>query len=154
MEYFNSMENILWLIWLGVGVAFIIAELAVPGFIMVFFGLGAFIAGATAFFGSSIQVQILVFGVSSLTLILLLRKVMARTFAGSDASEDEEETDHAIGKVVEVAEAIEPPHSGRVKYQGSFWTARSHEGAPVGAMVRIIKRDTNDINAFVVEKEN
>ena len=31
MEYFDSMENILWLIWLGVGVAFILAELAVSG---------------------------------------------------------------------------------------------------------------------------
>lgn len=148
------MENILWLIWLGVGVAFIIAELAVPGFIVVFFGVGALIAGTTAFFGSSIQVQLMVFGLSSVALILLFRKTMARTFAGSDAEHDEEETDHAIGRTAEVTEAIEPPHPGRIKFQGSFWTARSADAAPVGSMVRIIKRDQNDVNAFVVEKEN
>ncbi len=153
MEYFSSMDNILWLIWLGVGVAFIIAELAVPGFIVVFFGVGAFIAGATAFFGSSIQVQLMVFGISSLALILLLRRTMARTFAGSAAEDDAEEVDHAINQVVEVTDPIDPPHAGRIKYQGRFWTARSHEPLPAGSMARIIKRDTSDRNAFVVEKE-
>jgi membrane protein implicated in regulation of membrane protease activity len=153
MEYFNSMENILWLIWLGVGVAFIIAELMVPAFIVIFFGVGALIAGATAFFGSSLQVQLVVFGVSSLALILLLRRTMARVFTG-DAAEDEEETDLAIGKVAEVVEAIGPPQPGRIKFQGSFWTARSHEAVPAGSMVRIIKRDNADKTAFLVEKEN
>ncbi len=153
MEYFDSMENILWLIWLGVGVIFIVAELVVPAFIVIFFGVGALIAGATAFFGSSVQVQLVVFGLSSLALILLLRRTMARIFTGDDA-EDEEEEDHAIGRVVEVAEAIEPPQPGRVKFQGSFWTARSADPAPAGSMVRIIKRDAADKTAFLVEKEN
>lgn len=49
MEYFNSMENILWLIWLGVGVAFLVAEFVMPAFIVIFFGVGAIIAGVTAF---------------------------------------------------------------------------------------------------------
>lgn len=153
MEYFSSMENIMWLIWLGVGVAFILAELAVPGFIIVFFGVGALIAGATAFFGSSLQVQLIVFGVSSLALILLLRRTMASTFAGSSAADDEEE-DHAIGRTAEVVEAIEPPRSGRVKFQGSFWKATGDAPAPAGTMVRIVSRDENDPNAFVVQKED
>jgi len=153
MEYFTSMENIMWLIWLGVGVAFILAELAVPGFIIVFFGVGAFIAGATAFFGSSLQVQLIVFGVSSLALILLLRRTMASTFAGS-SSEDDEEEDHAIGRTAEVVEAIEPPRPGRVKFQGSFWKAIGNASAPEGSLVRIVGRDENDPNAFMVHKEN
>jgi len=152
MEYFNSVENVLWLIWLGVGVVFIVAELMVPAFIVIFFGVGALIAGATAFFGSSVQVQLVVFGLSSLALILLLRRTMARVFTGNQA-EDEEKTDHAIGQVAEVTEPIEPPQPGRIKFQGSFWTARSHENAPAGAMVRIIKRDNADKTAFLVEKE-
>jgi len=154
MEYFSSMENILWLIWLGVGVAFIVAELMVPGFIIVFFGVGAFIAGATAFFGSTIQMQLVVFGVSSLAMIILLRKTMAETFAGQSAAEDEEDSDSAIGQVAEVVEAIAPPHDGRIKFQGSFWSARCTEPVEVGAMVRIVKRGDNDVNTFQVEKEN
>ncbi|WP_319541341.1 NfeD family protein [uncultured Pseudodesulfovibrio sp.] len=153
MEYFNSMENILWLIWLGVGVAFLVAEFVMPAFIVIFFGVGAIIAGVTAFFGFSLQMQIVVFGASSLALILLLRKTMSTIFAGESAL-DEEETDSAIGALCEVVEPINPPQTGRIKYLGSFWSARCDHPVNVGAMVRIIHRDEKDPNAFIVEKEN
>lgn len=152
MEYFSSTENLLWLIWLGVGVVFIIAELIVPAFIVIFLGVGALIAGATAFFGSSIQVQLVVFGVSSVVLILLFRKMMAATFSGEKAEDEQEPA--AIGALVEVVEAIRPPQPGRIKFQGSFWSARSSEPVEQGSMVRIVKRDEKDVNAFVVEKEH
>jgi len=151
MEYFASAENVQWLIWLGVGVVFVVAELVVPAFIVVFFGLGAFIAGATAFFGSSVQVQLVVFGVSSVVLLLLFRKMMAATFTGSEA-EDEQDPD-VVGRQAEVADPIRPPQPGRIKFRGSFWSARSNEAVERGSMVRIVKRDENDANVFVVEKE-
>jgi len=153
MEYFDSMENILWLIWLGVGVAFVVAEFMMPAFIVIFFGVGAIIAGVTAFFGFSLQMQIIVFGASSLALLLLLRKTMSNTFAGNSSS-DEEEVDSAIGAQCEVVEAITPPQTGRVKYLGSFWSARCDDPVDVGAMVRISRREEKDPNAFIVEKEN
>ncbi|BDQ38052.1 hypothetical protein SYK_24120 [Pseudodesulfovibrio nedwellii] len=152
MEYFNSMENILWLIWLGVGVAFLVAEFVMPAFIVIFFGVGAIIAGVTAFFGFSLQMQIIVFGASSLALLLLLRKTMADTFAGGSSS-DEEDADTAIGARCEVVEAIHPPQAGRVKYLGSFWSARCDDPVDVGVMVRISHRDEKDPNAFIVEME-
>jgi membrane protein implicated in regulation of membrane protease activity len=152
MEIFNSVENVLWLIWLGVGVAFLVAELMVPAFIVIFFGVGALIAGVTAFFGFSIQLQLVVFGVSSLALILLFRRTMASVFAGSKAGDDD--TDMAIGAQAEVVEAIEPPQPGRIRFQGSFWTAHCREAVESGTMVRIVRREENDVNAFMVEKEN
>ncbi len=156
MEYFNSVENIMWLIWLAIGVGFILAELMAPGFIVIFFGIGALIAGATAFFGSTIQMQIVVFGVSSLALILLLRRFMAPIFLGSSAveSDADEEIDNAIGAVAEVSETITPPQRGRIKYQGTFWAAEAEEEIEAGAMVRIISRHQQDSNTFTVKKEN
>ncbi|WP_338668880.1 NfeD family protein [Pseudodesulfovibrio methanolicus] len=151
MDYFASAQNIQWLIWLGVGVVFVIAELAVPAFIVVFFGVGAFIAGATAFFGASVPVQLVVFGVSSVVLLILFRKMMAATFTGEKA-EDEQGPD-VIGQQAEVVDPIRPPQPGRIKFQGSFWSARSSEPVEPGSMVRIVKRDENDVNAFVVKKE-
>ncbi|WP_207263818.1 NfeD family protein [Desulfovibrio sp. Huiquan2017] len=151
MDYFASAQNIQWLVWLGVGVFFVVAELVVPAFIVIFFGLGAFIAGGTAFFGASIPVQLVVFGVSSVVLLLLFRKTMAATFTGEKA-EDEQEA-NVIGSLAEVVEAIHPPQSGRIKFQGSFWSARSSGPVEPGSMVRIVKRDENDVNAFLVEKE-
>ena len=154
MDYFASMENILWLIWLGVGVAFIIAEMMAPAFILVFFGVGALIAGATAFFGSTLQMQIIIFGVSSLALILLLRKFMATVFRGSSIDDSSEGEDPAIGALAEVVETITPPHLGRIKFRGTFWTAASTQEIEPGATVRIVSRQDKDHNSFNVEKEN
>lgn len=152
MEQLVSPENVQWLIWLGIGVVFILAELVVPAFIIIFFGIGALVAGATAFFGASIPVQLVVFGVSSLVLIVLLRRVMASTFSGAEA-EDEDAASDPAGALAEVTEAISPNRPGRIKFQGSFWTARCAEPVEIGSMVRIVKRDEKDVNAFVVEKE-
>lgn len=153
MDYFASMENILWLIWLGIGVAFIVAELMLPAFILVFFGVGAIIAGATAFFGSTLQMQIVIFGASSLALLLLLRKFMATTFRGS-AIDDSAEEDLAIGAVAVVMEAIKPPNRGRIKFQGTFWTADSTQIIEPGTTVRIVSRNEKNRNVFTVEKES
>ena len=154
MDYFASMENILWLIWLGVGVAFIVAEMMAPAFILVFFGIGAFIAGATAFFGNTLQMQIVIFGVSSLALILLLRKFMASTFRGTSIDDGSVEEDLAIGALAEVVETIAPPHPGRIKFQGTFWTADATQEIEPGATVRIVSRQEKDHNIFTVEKES
>jgi len=154
MDYFASMENILWLIWLGIGVAFLVAEMMVPGFIMIFFGIGAIIAGATAFFGSSLQLQIVIFGVSSLALIILLRKFMASTFSGSATMDTSAEEDSAVGALAEVVEAITPPHRGRIKFQGTFWTAEASQEIETGTTVRIVSRHEKNHNTFTVEKES
>ncbi len=155
MEYFSSVENIMWLIWLAIGVGFIIAELMAPGFIVIFFGIGALIAGATAFFGSSLQMQIVIFGVSSLAMILLLRRYMAPIFLGdANTGDADEENDHSIGALAEVSEAITPPQRGRIKYQGTFWAAEADEEIPEGTTVRITARHSQDKNTFTVTKEN
>lgn len=154
MDYFSSSENVMWLIWLAVGVGFILAELMAPGFIVLFFGIGALIAGATAFFGFSIQMQLVVFGVSSLVLLLLLRRYLSTVFRGSSAVDGDEEEDPAIGEQVEVVEPIAPPHSGRIKYQGSFWNAEAKVAIEAGSMVRIVSRRPSDKNTFIVEKES
>jgi membrane protein implicated in regulation of membrane protease activity len=152
MEQLLSAENMQWLIWLGIGVVFILAELVVPAFIIIFFGIGALSAGGTAFFGASVPVQLVVFGVSSVVLIVLLRRVMASTFSGQEAGDEDAGADPA-GSLAEVSEAISPSRPGRIKFQGSFWTARSAESVEAGSMVRIVKRDEKDANTFVVEKE-
>ncbi len=153
MDFSSIMPNVAWLVWLGIGVGFLVAEMIVPGFVMFFFGAGALIAGATAFAGVSVQMQILVFGVSSLGLLFLLRKTMAATFAGNSA-EDDKEADPAIGSVCEVVQAIMPPQAGRIKYQGSFWSANCNVPVEVGELVRIVQRAENAPGTFVVTKEN
>ncbi|QJB55911.1 NfeD family protein [Pseudodesulfovibrio sp. zrk46] len=156
MDFLSSTNNVMWLIWLAVGVGFILAELMAPGFVVIFFGIGALLAGATAFFGSSIQLQLIVFTVSSLVLLLLLRRYMSTIFHGSSSKGDdiEGETDHAIGAQAEVVETIDPPKRGRIKFQGTFWTAESTETIEAGALVKILSRHHENNNILIVQKEN
>lgn len=154
MDTVFSSENIYWLVWLGIGVVFIIAELTLPSFVLIFFGAGALIAGVTTFFGASLQAQILVFGLSSLALLVLLRRTMASIFKGEAERSNVVEQDGAVGALVEVVEAISPQRKGRIKYQGTFWAAEADESVQPGEMVRIVSRKTNDHNTFKVSKES
>jgi hypothetical protein len=60
-------------IWLLIGLAFLLLEIAIPGLIIFFFGLGAWIVALLfVFFDPGLTVQLLVFAVSSVFLLLLL----------------------------------------------------------------------------------
>jgi membrane protein implicated in regulation of membrane protease activity len=63
------------LIWFLIGVVFLIAELLVPGFILIFFTAGSWIAALIILLiNIELSIQILIFIVSSLILLFTLRK--------------------------------------------------------------------------------
>ena len=64
------------LIWFLAGLAFIIFEFALPGIILVFFGVGAWITSLTTWAGLTPgwTSQLLTFSISSVFLLVLLRR--------------------------------------------------------------------------------
>jgi len=127
------------LIWFLVGVAFLIAELLMPGLILIFFCLGSFVASLVLLVADvSVQVQIAVFLASSLVLLFALRKVFMRTFGGrfKDGT-DKEISDRAVGRQALVTGAISPAAPGEIKFRGSFWRAAAEVSIPEGATVVI-----------------
>jgi membrane protein implicated in regulation of membrane protease activity len=124
------------LAWAVVGLVLLIAELATLGFILCFIGLGALIVALTTWLGitSSFSSQLIVFSISSLSLLFLLRKTAKKLFAGhSDAPPD------YAGQKVEVVKPIPAGGEGAVKYRGSDWIAFSDtaQTIPQGATVQI-----------------
>jgi len=118
-----------WLIWflLGIGLAFL--ELYLPGFIVLFFGIGCWItAGALLLLELSLSQQILIFITSAVASLLLLRKWLMRVFRGasSDAPDDDFD-DFPLGKHVKVLKTITPADFGRVEYRGTSWYAAADE---------------------------
>ena len=71
-------------IWALVGVVLILAEFAVTGVILVFFGIAALLVGLLlwAGLGMSLNIQILVFGVLALGLLLMARDRVRSWFYG------------------------------------------------------------------------
>jgi len=70
------------LLWFVAGLVLMLVELAVPRFIVLFFGLGAWITAVVVALGvvDSLSVQLIIFLVSSIVALLLLRKQAAKHF--------------------------------------------------------------------------
>ncbi|CAK8717548.1 NfeD-like C-terminal domain-containing protein [Candidatus Electronema halotolerans] len=129
------------LIWFLLGIGFFVAELILPGFIMFFFGIGAWcVAAVLAMAGLSLNTQLSVFLVSSLISLFLLRSWLRSIFFGKETeNSDSVNVDSAPATGV-VTEAISPPARGRVKYGGSSWLSVADEPIPAGAVVAVVER--------------
>ncbi|QJT08821.1 NfeD family protein [Oceanidesulfovibrio marinus] len=134
------------LIWFLVGVAFVVAELLMPGFILLFFALGSWLtAAAMLFFPSlTLQWQIAGFLAASLAFLFSLRRVALRTFSGNQSSQAGEDADPMAGRNAVVTKPIQPGHPGEVKCMGSFWRAESGVAIEEGATVRVAGKASAD----------
>jgi len=134
------------LIWFLVGVAFLIAELIMPAFILIFFTAGCWIAAIFVWLiDIELTKQILVFLVSSLFLLFTLRKFSLKIFRGKTQDEiDDHYSDSKIGKTAIVTKQITPNKLGEIKVMGSFWRATANEEIEEGRSVLIEKRDSED----------
>ena len=130
------------LLWLSIGVILFIMEMAVPGFILFFFGVAAWITAlGSYFFDWNITIQLSVFLVASLTSLFGLRRLVQKTFMG-DLKEDGQDTIMAQGgEKCTVTVAIHPPAEGQVKFGGTFWRANSEENCEKGEVVIIEKQE-------------
>jgi len=134
------------LIWFLVGVAFLIAEIIMPAFILIFFTAGCWIAAIFVWLiDIELTKQILVFLVSSLFLLFTLRKYSLKIFRGKTQDEiDDHYSDSKIGKTAIVTKKITPNKLGEIKVMGSFWRATANEEIEEGRSVLIEKRGSED----------
>ncbi len=130
-------------LWFILGLLLMLAELVIPGFVILFFGVGAWVAAAVAqFTDASIVVQGYVFAIASVLSLVIGRRFFRTTFYGKQRGplEDADE-DGILGAVVVVTEAIEPPLPGKVALHGSDWTAIADKPFPKGATVTVCARN-------------
>ena len=143
-----------WLIWflLGIGLAFL--ELYMPGFIVLFFGVGCWIvAGTLMVLDLTITQQIFVFIASTITSIVLLRRIVIRIFRGFAVGHARNDfDDFPIGVHVKVVQSITPSSNGRIHYRGTFWDAAADEEIDEGEIVEIMRFADNSRLVFFVKK--
>ena len=125
-------ENI-YFIWFLIGVAFLVAELFIPTFILAFFSIGAFLVSIIIFFNIDLSFndQILIFTSSSLLSLFFLRSYMQKIFLGQERVDEDQyfdnerfknSTKQSYGIVVK---DISKEGFGEIKYKGSFYKAKS-----------------------------
>lgn len=128
------------LLWILLGIAFVVAEVFTATFVLVMLAGGAFAAAVAAAVGAPILVQAIVFaGVSALSVWLLRPLVRRRMLGGPEAASDAVGAlEGAAGEVVEQVTAS----SGLVKVEGELWSARSFDATQViepGERIRVVE---------------
>jgi inner membrane protein len=126
------------LVWILVGLILIVSELLATSVIAVFFGIAALVVGVLLQLGliESMAAQFTIFGVISLSTLLLVRGKFQRWFKGytADASEGKPDFQQDIGaRGIVVDDFVQG--SGRVTINGVRWTAFCDEDLKSGDAV-------------------
>ena len=127
-----------YLIWLGLMVAFLVAEAACPiHLISIWFAAGALIAMVTSLLGGPLWLQIALFFVVSCTILALMWP-MVKKFLNPGLKKTN--LDSIIGSEGLVTQSIDNLSGhGQVKLGSMEWSARSTTGAIIepGAVIRV-----------------
>lgn len=129
--------------WFLLGLALFLLELLMPGFIIFFFGLGAWITALVCLVGHpGNNLQIIIFALSSLLLLLALRRIIKKKLLFSKGVHSEDVEDEFTGKeAIAVADFGGIKH-GKVEFKGTTWTAESESEITAGQRVVIIEKNS------------
>ena len=135
------------LTWLFViaGVLLMLGEIVLPGGVAFFLGLSGVLVAALRFLGflGDPVTAVTVWLLGSLGLVVAIRPIFMKYFEGDSSFTSADEDLNSMDEVVRVEEPVnEYDSSGRIRYQGASWNARTLEGTiPKGARAVIKYRD-------------
>lgn len=125
------MEQIAWILWLVVAVALIVAEIFTLGFVLFWFGIGAFAAAMVAFLGLGPGWQFAAFAVVSILLTAMSRTIFAQYLPHNDDNPMRSAIDSLPGMIGTVSIGSKGAlNECAVKVYGSTWTAFPTAGEP------------------------
>ena len=131
------------ILWFVLGLILLLAELALPGFIVIFFGVGAWLTAlAYLLFDLSFNAQLVVFIGASIFSLVMLRRLFLYKWSYPRYSRNEL-SEEFIGKNCIVTESIIPgPLGGKVAFRGTTWTAKANTPIAAGETVRIRSKES------------
>jgi membrane protein implicated in regulation of membrane protease activity len=131
------------LLWFLFGCFLLFIELLTPSLVIFFFGFGAWIASVVAAYtDASFNTQILVFIISSLMFLMLLRNKVRELMGAFDHTENKYVEDDFTGRIVTVIEPITPTSRGKIDLNGSQWSAISDDTFAVGEHAYIVGKES------------
>ena len=146
----------IYLIWFLIGIGFLIAEFIMPTFIMFFFAIGAVVVSiVTACYDLSINSQIILFALSSVISLILLRNYMKNIFKGNESKGEDKYFDNSIDSnknIAIVSKTIQPNSFGEIKYKGTFYKAQSENLIDEGKKVKVVSKGDEQSSFFTVEE--
>lgn len=132
------MDFEIWHIWFIATILFFLLEIFLPSFVAACIGVGTLAAGIIAFAGMNLEIQLLVFALSTLLAVFLIRPFMLK-YAHKRSDNTPTNVDAIIGRVGKVSETVGPNlHMGRVILDGDNWKAKSETGAEIQENAEVI----------------
>ena len=145
-------ETLTWLFIVG-GIILMILETVLPSGVALFLGFSGLTVGIIRWFGllSDPLSAIFVWLTLSVALTILIRPFIKKYLKGERSFKFADEDYEAIDQVVDVVETVnDSDNSGRIRFQGISWQARTIDGTlEPGTKARISYRENT---TWIVEK--
>jgi membrane protein implicated in regulation of membrane protease activity len=135
--------DLLWWHWMVLGLLLGLAELAVPSFFIIWFGLGALLVGVILLLVPALGfiMQVLLWTLASVSMMVLWFKVFrnaSRTRSG--------QADEVLGEIGVLTHAVEPFARGEVRFQkpllgSDVWPCLADEAIAAGERVKVLAVD-------------
>ena len=133
-----SIESLMPIFWLVVGVVFAVTEALTVGLVTIWFTGGAIAALIAALLGAGIPLQVALFFIVSVGLLVTTRKIFVSKLKTGNTKTN---VDALIGEEAKVVTVIQPFEPGSVKLKGQEWTAIAKEDGQIiaeGEIVRVV----------------
>ena len=143
----------IWWIWMIIAAIFIVGEIFTMGFFLLWFGVGAAIAGILAILGLGIGWQLGAFVIISGVLFVVSRRFAERF---SKKQPPGIGADRFIGKECIVLEEIDNmKNTGSIRLKKEEWRADSETGEviPVGTRVEVTRLDGTHLVVKILKEE-
>jgi membrane protein implicated in regulation of membrane protease activity len=131
-------------VWFLVGLFLLVLELSLPGLIIGFFGVGAWVVAIVCLMTDiGINTQLIIFIAASVLSLLLLRKWVKAVFLGHAGAKQDlrHDLEDFVGQQAVVKEKIVPKSGGKVEFHGSHWEAQADQEIAEGTIVEIVGKD-------------
>lgn len=139
------------IVWFIIGLVLFLLELVLPGFVIFFFGVGAWITALLCLIANpGINLQAIVFAFTSVLSLLLLRKLIQKRFFYSRDELSREVEDEFSGREAVALMDFEPGKTGKVEFKGTTWKAES--SSPINEGDRVVIREKENFKLIVEPK--
>ena len=129
------------LFWFAFGLLLFLLEVVVPGFIIFFFGVGAWITALVCLvFDPGTNVQIIIFGITSILSLIALRRIIQKKFFYDKGNLSEEVEDEFTGKEGIAIADFSSENKGKVEFRGTTWKAESASAIKEGQTVIVLEK--------------
>lgn len=133
-EFFQQPQ----LIWFLIGLILMLLELVIPGLVLIFFGIGAWVAAlACLLFDPGLNTQLLIFLASSIVSLALLRRMLRNRYMDRNEPLGGNLEDEYIGQTAVAVTSFNAGETGKVSFKGTNWEAVATQPVTEGQQLRI-----------------